>query len=107
MNVAGQSALAIAISLARRDGAGIGPELTLVVQHEPPLPETFPTDALACWCITAQLGVRQRIPIPADALPKPLWCKSKRVMGSQYGAWGGGGAHHANMVVASVPMPMC
>ena len=38
MNVAGQSALAIAISLARRDGAGIGPELTLVVQHEPPPP---------------------------------------------------------------------
>ena len=42
MNVAGQSALAIAISLARRDGAGIGPELTLVVQHEPPSPKLFP-----------------------------------------------------------------
>ena len=43
MNVAGQSALAIAISLARRDGAEIGPELTLVVQRElsPPLSLKF------------------------------------------------------------------
>ena len=47
MNVAGQSVLAITISSARRDGAEIGLELTLVVHTELKPPQTFPTDALA------------------------------------------------------------
>ena len=50
MNVARQSALAIAISLARRDGAEIGPELTLVVHRELRPPPTFPTDAALLGC---------------------------------------------------------
>ena len=67
MNVAGQSALAIAISLARRDGAEIGPELTLVVPRElnppPPPPPTFPTDAL---CLAGAL----RLNLESDSVSR-------------------------------------
>ena len=63
MNVAGQSALAIAISLARRDGAEIGPELTLVVHRELNPPQTFPTDAL---CLAGAL----RLNLESDSVSR-------------------------------------